>query len=91
VYLRELPGRLEKLEAALNANDAETFAQYCHGLKGTSKSIGAVELADLCGQHELAGYDGNLPSSDEFSDFRDLAERTGIALRRTLKDQSAGS
>lgn len=91
VYLRELPGRLEKLETALHAKDAETFAQYCHGLKGTSKSIGAVELADLCGQHELAGYDGNLPSSDEFSDFRDLAERTGIALRRTLKDQSAGS
>jgi signal transduction histidine kinase/CheY-like chemotaxis protein len=91
VYLRELPGRLEKLDAALNNKDAESFAQYCHGLKGTSQSIGATELADLCGQYELSGYDGNLPSSGEFSDFRDLAERTGVALRRTLQEQSAGS
>ena len=47
VYLRELPGRLEKLEAALNENDAESFAQYCHGLEGNEQSIGATELADF--------------------------------------------
>ena len=90
VYLRELPGRLDKLRQALEAGDAASLAQYCHGLKGTSKSIGAVELAELCSTYELAGYDGELPSREQFEDFCDLAERTGAALRRTLQERRSG-
>ena len=89
VYLRELPGRLQKLDAALSKDDTAAFAQYCHGLKGTSQSIGATELASLCSDYELAAYDGNLPDRQQFEAFRDLAERTGIALRRILRGQAA--
>lgn len=89
VYLRELPGRLAKLEAALAEGDAAAFAQYCHGLKGTSQSIGAAELAALCSDYEQAGYEGGLPSVEQFAEFRDLAERTGVALRRIVREQAA--
>ena len=89
VYLRELPGRLESLDKALDDEDAETFSRFCHGLKGTSKSIGAVELAEQCSSFELAGYDGELPSRSDFDDLRDLANRTAIALKQTLKDRAA--
>ncbi|MBT8087913.1 MAG: response regulator, partial [Gammaproteobacteria bacterium] len=86
VYLRELPGRIEKLEAAMANGDSASFAQYCHGLKGTSTSIGAAELADLCSRYELGAYDGELPDADAFSEFKDLAIRTDKALRRTLRE-----
>jgi len=89
VYLRELPGRLQKLDAALSKNDTAAFAQYCHGLKGTSQSIGATELASLCSDYELAAYDSDLPNRQQFEEFKDLAERTGIALRRILREQAA--
>ncbi len=89
VYLRELPGRLAKLEAALAEGDAAAFAQYCHGLKGTSQSIGAAELAALCSDYEQAGYEDGLPSVEQFAEFRDLAERTGVALRRIVREQAA--
>ena len=88
VYLRELPGRLQKLDAALSKNDTAGFSQYCHGLKGTSQSIGATELASLCSDYELAAYEGDLPNRQQFEEFKDLAERTGIALRRILREQA---
>jgi CheY-like chemotaxis protein/HPt (histidine-containing phosphotransfer) domain-containing protein len=91
VYLRELPGRLEKLEAALSSRDATSFAQYCHGLKGTSTSIGAKELAELCGRFEHEAYDNQLPDREAFDGFRDLATRTDTALRRMLQDQTRAS
>ncbi|MBT8091722.1 MAG: response regulator [Gammaproteobacteria bacterium] len=89
VYLRELPGRLQKLDAALTKSDTAAFAQYCHGLKGTSQSIGATELASLCSDYELAAYDGGLPNRQQFDEFKDLSERTGVALRRILGEQAA--
>lgn len=89
VYLRELPGRLDKLQTALTGKDTASFAQYCHGLKGTSNSIGASELAALCSRYEQAAYDGDLPTQQKFDEFQDLARRTDAALRRTLKEQSA--
>lgn len=91
VYLRELPGRLKKLEAALSSRDAISFAQYCHGLKGTSTSIGAKELAELCGRFEHEAYDNQLPDREAFDGFRDLATRTDTALRRMLQDQTRAS
>ncbi|MEM7431052.1 MAG: response regulator [Pseudomonadota bacterium] len=89
VYLRELPGRLEHLADALTNGDTETFARYCHGLKGTSKSVGAVELAERCSQYEEAGYRNELPSRDELAELEDLANRTAVALKNTLRESAA--
>ena len=85
VYVRELPGRLDHLSSALEQGDSEAFARYCHGLKGTSKSVGAVELAEMCSKYEQAGYEDELPSPDELADLKDLARRTAAALKNTLR------
>ncbi len=91
VYLRELPNRLAHLKEALAQTDAETFARYCHGLKGTSKSVGAVELAALCSDYEQAGYRVELPSAEELDVLDDLAHRTAIALKKILKRNPSAS
>ncbi|MEL7312982.1 MAG: ATP-binding protein, partial [Pseudomonadota bacterium] len=85
VYLRELPRRLRHLDEAITANDLEAFTRYCHGLKGTSKSVGAVDLAEKCSRLEIAGYQGEQPTRAELLTLKKLAQRTALALQQTLR------
>ena len=85
VFLRELPGRRAGIEAAIAAEDADRFAQLCHGLKGASRSIGAVDLAGQCDEFERLGRDGALPPATDVDSLLDLAERTRKALERQLQ------
>jgi CheY-like chemotaxis protein/HPt (histidine-containing phosphotransfer) domain-containing protein len=85
VYLRELPRRGESLSEAFESNDAQTFAQICHGLKGASSSVGAAELASFCERHEQRGYAGILPVASELESLLDLSRRTGRALADRLR------
>ena len=85
VFLRELPGRRSGIEAAIAAEDADRFAQLCHGLKGASRSIGAVDLAGQCDEFERLGRDGALPPATDVDSLLDLAERTRKALERQLQ------
>lgn len=45
---------------ALEKGDASLYATYAHGIKSASKSIGAMEFADLAYELELAGKDGDM-------------------------------
>ncbi len=84
VYLRELPGRQEGLVDAFAAGDPQAFAQLCHGLKGTSRSIGATELAARCESGEEKGFGGILLERSELDALLDLSNRTEQALRSKL-------
>ena len=85
VFLRELPGRRSGIAAAVAAEDAAQFAQLCHGLKGASRSIGAVDLAGQCDEFERLGRDGVIPARSDVDALLDLAERTRKALERQLQ------
>ncbi len=84
VYLRELPDRTAGLRAAFDRQDTAAFAQFCHGLKGASRILGATELAATCERSEQRAYEGAMPRPDELDELLDLARRIGQKLRRRL-------
>ena len=85
VYLRELPGRRSSLSEAFRTGDAPAFARLCHGLKGSSRSIGAAMLAQSCERLEQDAYEGQLPTAETLAELLDLATRTGTELRQRLE------
>ena len=59
-FLRDAPGKLSRILAALSAGDAGSAEKSAHGLKGSAGAIGASRMAALChvieqnsGQHDL--------------------------------------
>ena len=59
VFLRELDGRLDALRENADAADGEILRGLAHTLKSTSAMMGAVRLADRCGELEAAGREGS--------------------------------
>jgi len=49
----------DRIEEAYLARDLENYTIYVHALKSTSKSIGAMRLAEMAYQLELAGKRGD--------------------------------
>jgi two-component system sensor histidine kinase/response regulator len=58
-FLQDAPGRMEQLEDAVTARDAERICSAAHALKSASGTIRAVRLADLLRQVETAGRSGD--------------------------------
>jgi signal transduction histidine kinase/DNA-binding response OmpR family regulator len=59
-YLRETPGRIERIIAAVNGGDAKSAQQGAHGLKGSSSALGALRMAMLCEEIEHGSAAGRL-------------------------------
>jgi histidine phosphotransfer protein HptB len=56
-FLEEGPAMLRELGAALAAGEAEKFRRAAHSLKSNSLTFGAMGLAGLAKDLELAGLD----------------------------------
>jgi CheY-like chemotaxis protein len=72
-FLESAPRCIEGIHDALAAADPDRLAYEAHGLKGISRTIGAVELADVCQSLERAARDANPRVAD------DLAARVDAA------------
>jgi HPt (histidine-containing phosphotransfer) domain-containing protein len=59
-YLDDAPRLLGELDAALEAQDAETFRRAAHSLKSSSATFGASRLSDLARQLEMFAKDQKL-------------------------------
>ena len=57
-FISESPVKREQLEATLKSEDTKQYTVQIHGLKSTSKTIGAVMLPDMALKLELAGKEG---------------------------------
>ncbi|MEM7705879.1 MAG: ATP-binding protein [Pseudomonadota bacterium] len=84
VYLRELAPRQAGLARHHADGDAAEFGQICHGLKSSSRSIGALELAELCDVAEQAAREGRLISEETLDHLIVLAQRTALAVKQHL-------
>jgi signal transduction histidine kinase/CheY-like chemotaxis protein/HPt (histidine-containing phosphotransfer) domain-containing protein len=60
LFLREVPGRLAALTEAIGAGNAPALEFAAHKLKGGSAMLGAIRLAQLCDQLEIAGSVGSV-------------------------------
>jgi HPt (histidine-containing phosphotransfer) domain-containing protein len=58
-FRNDVPDRIAALNRAINDNDGPALAQAAHALKGASANIGATTAADLCGDLEAMGSNGN--------------------------------
>ncbi|MBN9497262.1 MAG: PAS domain S-box protein [Alphaproteobacteria bacterium] len=65
----------DDLDAALAAGDAAKAREAAHAMKGTTASVGAAWLSDLCREAETAARDGDLPRVGAFA----ARIRTGFA------------
>ncbi len=86
-YLKDLPGRLAAVKAALDAGDAEALRQAAHALKGSSANVGALRLNKICRTLEAAAKAGALPAAAE---LREALDKAAPAARAALEAAAAG-
>ena len=59
MYAGKLPGEVEELRSALDADDLETVGSTAHRLKSSSGQLGAKRLAVMLAGLEQAGREGD--------------------------------
>ena len=62
-FLETAPRCLAGIDTSLRSDDCGALAAEAHGLKGISRTIGANELAVVCGQLEDAGRRGDFTTA----------------------------
>ena len=60
IFLKDNKERLEKLEEAVKAADAEAVKLYAHAIKGAGRNVGAQSLSDIAHKMECAGGEGDI-------------------------------
>jgi two-component system, sensor histidine kinase and response regulator len=58
-FLDPLPSRIEEMEASARTGDAVKLRFQAHGLKGSSRTMGAVTLGELCQEIEMHAAGGD--------------------------------
>ena len=67
-YVDELPKQVASILDALNSEDADKLRRNGHRLKGSSRSVGAGPLGELCFQLEKLGQDNDVDAAKVFMD-----------------------
>lgn len=86
VFIRELPTREKKILSSYKKHDVENFREVCHGLKGSSRSVGAKDLGDLCEKFEILAHNGELPEAVDINMLINSAKATKTALTNKLEE-----
>ncbi|MBX2989637.1 MAG: response regulator [Bacteroidetes bacterium] len=64
VFRVDGPVRLEELRAAISAHDMVAARMAAHALKGSSRNLGATQLAEYCHQLESASQQEGIPNAE---------------------------
>lgn len=57
--------RIELMRDALQVSDFDTIKHEAHGLKGSSRNVGANSLAALCGDMEIKGKEQDAANMEQ--------------------------
>jgi two-component system sensor histidine kinase/response regulator len=83
-FEESLSTRLARIESAMHAGDQAEVGRTAHLLKGSSLTLGATRLSQVCQQLELTSREqGPIMSEDQFVDLVAVASEA----RRALSDQ----
>ena len=86
-FLEALPERLRELGEVAARYDVEAVGRLAHTLKGSAASVGAVALAQQCGEVVQAARDGTLEHPvDTCAALEALARKTAGALERAWQE-----
>lgn len=63
-FINDGTRRMTLLQSAVPVRDFEVIHAEAHGLKGSSRNIGANDLGNICGELEQRGRDGDTTDVD---------------------------
>lgn len=63
LFVGDVPARLDALAGAIANGDPEALVRAAHSLKGSSATMGAVGMAELCRRLETHGRAGDVTSA----------------------------
>ena len=81
-YLTDSEARVQKLKKAIAAPDYEEITHEAHGLKGSSRNLGIVQLGDICEKLEQESREGN---GENFEQYVSAVEQQFAAVTDILK------
>jgi histidine phosphotransfer protein HptB len=64
-YLSDSSARFALLQTAVASQDFKTIYYEAHGVKGSSRNMGANKLAEICGKLEALGHGQNFSGVPE--------------------------
>jgi len=67
MYVSELPAQIENISQSMQEKDSELLKSSAHRLKGTSRNIGALALAEMCAELEVLAGQMDVIAADELS------------------------
>ena len=68
LFIDDVPLRLEELRLAADRGEAQIVEETAHMLKGGSGYMGAVHMAEICGEIQALGASGDLSHAPELLD-----------------------
>ena len=88
LFLRHAPERVEAVERAVAAHDAEALREAARALRGSSRTLGAARMAEICAELEQIGTSGSVMGAAPL-----VAQlKAGFALtRRALETEVSGN
>ncbi|MGH2688306.1 MAG: Hpt domain-containing protein [Actinomycetota bacterium] len=81
LFVGDVPPRLDALAGAIANGDPESLMRAAHSLKGSSATMGAVGMSELCRRIEMHGRAGDVaPAAPLLVSLREEFERASRAL-----------
>ncbi len=88
MYLENAPAALEELRRSIAGGDASAVWRIAHGLKSSSASLGARQLAQHVGEMEGRARQNDLAEADSrFFSIEAEFKKVSMALRETLREE----
>ncbi|MCW8878785.1 MAG: Hpt domain-containing protein [Kangiellaceae bacterium] len=63
-YVEDTQQKIEQLKSEIKEKNTDSIRRTAHSIKGSSKNVGATELADWCQQMETGAREENLQDVD---------------------------
>ncbi len=84
-FLQDSAVRMDEIDAALAAGDADALRSAAHSFKGSSSNLGISALADVLFKLESMGREGNLEGGQALADeSRIVFQRVSEILQSEL-------
>lgn len=81
VYAEDAPLRLQALEVAITAADAEALRKAAHAFRSGSLNLGAVQVGQICRELETLGKSGSVTGAAElYATLTETVKQTLVAL-----------
>jgi HPt (histidine-containing phosphotransfer) domain-containing protein len=89
-FAGRLPGVLRQMDEAAASGDVRTLTRLAHGLKGSSGTLGAHQLAAACAEvEEQVRRQGAEDVFDALRDLHHRAEAAGLAVTTVREELTA--